>query len=411
MIPADRSSSSSSGAGEASSPLSHGGPLRVLAAFDKFKDTLSSARLAEVCRSELCDLYGPSVDVRCAPLSDGGDGFLDALAVPMRLLSMIAPAHGPLGDLAPRAYGLTARCDVAVIEMARASGLALVPQPERNPLRATSRGTGELIADAYYRGARRVLLGVGGTATNDAGVGALQAMGVRVRMREGGPEPEFVTGEMLSDIEALEVPPGGLLPDLTIEISCDVRSPLVGPSGATYDSQTFSGQKGATEEDKQVLEKGMEHVAKLFPQDVRHIEGAGAAGGLPGGLKAFFGDRVTFKSGFDVVSEVYSLEDLIAECDIVFTGEGAYDSTTLAGKLVSRVCELCTKYDVPVVILCGRYSQDTPVPQGARVYDLASRFGIETAMMNTEDCMRKLIREITPTLPRLGHLTQWPSSN
>jgi glycerate kinase len=315
---------------------------------------------------------------------------------------------GPLGTPVAARWG---HCSgVAVVEMALSSGLALVPPPRRNPLHTTTHGTGELLLRAYGRGFRRLVLGVGGSATNDAGLGALHALGLEVAL-DDGTRPHYVTGGMLGRIASVRVPEAGLLHGATVEVSCDVDTPLVGPTGATA---SFAQQKGANAADRALLEAGMLHASAMFPHDVRTMAGAGAAGGLPGGLRGFLGDRVVLRRGFDIVAEAHRLDQRVAAADLVVTGEGALDATTDAGKVVSRVLELCAAQNKPCVVLCGQHrghsGSGTAVAATVRrgvavtVHDLLSMFSLETAMAHPFDCLLALVKATARTWPVLSHL-------
>lgn len=373
-------------------PTNHSRTMKILAAFDKFKETLTADEAAKACLNGLNKL-GLDFTYSVCSLSDGGEGFLGSLVKPLELELVHVDVTGPLGTPVHSTYGVNKARGIAVVEMALASGLALVPQESRNPLHTTTRGTGELIKNAYENGIRKVLLGVGGSATNDAGLGALQAMGLRVEMGTGCVAQQPITGSMLSSITKFSYESNGcpsLLPGLSIEISCDVSTPLVGPNGSTH---TFAAQKGASPEDRTKLEAGMLHVADMFPIDTRNLPGSGAAGGIAGGLAAFFGERVTLRPGFEIISSAHGLEEAIAAADIVLTGEGSFDSTTLAGKVVQNVITLGKKYGKKVVVYCGQHKVDAK-GQGNEflAYDIVSMFPLEMALSKAKYCLEELVK-------------------
>lgn len=377
-------------------------PVRVLVASDKWKETLTSKECAAAISLGLFDVFGDAVETSSVELSDGGDGFLASLAKPLGLEVVHEAVTGPLGTPVESQWGFNSERGIAVVEMSLASGLALVPVPQRNPLRTTTRGTGELLLRAYRRGFRRILLGVGGSATNDAGLGALHALGLDVVLRDGS-RPAVVVGGMLGEIASMSVPAGGLLPGARIEISCDVDTPLVGDRGATA---VFSAQKGATEADRAVLEAGVLHASGMFPDDVRAMPGAGAAGGLPGGLRGFLGQRVTLRPGFDIIADAHQLEERIAGADLVITGEGAYDATSEAGKVVTRVLEICDRKKVAAVVLCGQHRDRAGERDGKKrvVLDLLGIFPLERAMEHPFACLHALVKSAARTLPVLSLL-------
>lgn len=366
--------------------------MKILAAFDKFKETLTANEAADACRNGL-DALGLDFSYSVCSLSDGGEGFLNSLVGPLGLELVYVDVTGPLGTPVRAPYGVNKARGIAVVEMALASGLALVPQELRNPLNTTTKGTGELIKDAYKNGIRKILLGVGGSATNDAGLGALQAMGLEVEVGPGCVTSNAITGSMLSAITGFSCGQDGLsslLPGLTIEISCDVSTLFVGPNGAAH---TFAPQKGASPEDCVKLEEGMLHVANLFPLDIRNLSGSGAAGGISGGFAAFFGERVTLRPGFDIISNAHGLEKAIADADVVITGEGSFDSTTLAGKVVQNVITLSKKYGKRVVVYCGQHRDDTNAfDKGCMIYDIVSMFPLDMAMSNAKHCLKELVK-------------------
>jgi len=339
-----------------------------LACFDSFKDSLEADRVAEAVTRALHSLYPGRVQTRICSLSDGGNGFLRVLKHPLALRLVTHTVTGPLGHPVEACYGSSTKPGhegLAVIEMASASGLEMVPLARRNPLHTTTEGTGQLIRLAASEGHTRIIVGMGGSATNDGGLGCLHALGVGVRIRPDSEDPyerpPVVFGRHLNKVARLEMPEGGILPRTTIEIASDVDNTFVGDHGAVA---VFSAQKGATQEIQQQLEEGMRRIAILYRDsfplglDVAHMPGAGSAGGLSGGLVAATG--ALLKRGTDLVAEALGLEEAIRESDLVLTGEGRYDSQTVHGKTVSKVQQLARQYSKPVVIICGS-KKDIPI--------------------------------------------------
>ncbi|HXX29688.1 MAG TPA: glycerate kinase [Myxococcaceae bacterium] len=303
--------------------------MRYLVAPLEFKGSLTAAEAAQAMRLGL-ERGRPEAGVELLPLADGGPGTAQALIDALGGVWQTAPVHDPLGRRIEAAWGTWSEGRAGIVEMARASGLGLLAPGERNPRRASSFGTGELIRAAVLAGARSLMVGLGGSATNDGGAGALQALGVRLR-----------------DAQGRELPPGALpLRDLArietdrtlraleeVDIACitDVTNPLTGPSGATA---VYGPQKGATHADIALLDAALEHLAEVVRRqlgmDIAHESGMGAAGGLGYGLRAVFGARIV--PGFEHLARVLQLGERLARCDVVLTGEGRLDAQSLQGK-------------------------------------------------------------------------------
>lgn len=347
--------------------------MRVLCCFDKWKSTLSGLEAGRI----VAETLGTSFLCDIVELSDGGDGFIAALEGPLGLQRRVMQVCGPLETPIQAEYAYND--EVAVVEMAKASGLALVPPHQANPLDTTTFGTGELLRDAQQRGFQRILLGLGGSATNDAGLGALQALGLRVCLRDG--RTPHITGKHLSQIERIEAVP--VLQGVDLRIACDVTNPFVGPQGAVA---VFSKQKGAvTAEMRDELERGMLHAVSLFPRDVSAVPGAGAAGGFAGGFLAFTNGVLC--SGARLVADELKLEQRMHNCDLVITGEGSYDSQSSGGKVVSHVKQIAAKLGKRVVVICGRKEKEEK-----DVFDLISFIHDEgTCMRDASGCLRALV--------------------
>ncbi len=317
--------------------------MRVLVAPDKFKGSLSARDAAAAIASGFESPRGFIVD--CCPVADGGEGFAEALA---KRFDRVDAIQDPLGRL------IEAQCgwpddSTAVIEMSEASGMRRLAAHERNPWQASTFGTGQLILHAASRGARRVLVGLGGSATNDAGAGAAAALGWQFLTSDG--EPLDPKPANFLAIERIEPPEDSPLP--MIVAACDVANPLLGPDGA---SRVYGPQKGADPQMVGHLELALDHLAGLVAEqlevDHRGMRGAGAAGGLGYGLATFCGAEL--KPGFALVAEALGLEERIAQADLVITGEGSIDAQTLYGKAPAEVARLAKKYGKPVAAVCGR---------------------------------------------------------
>jgi glycerate kinase len=360
--------------------------VRVLVAPDKFKGTLAAPEAGEAM-ARGWRRGDPSAIVLVVPVADGGEGTMDALVAGLDGLVTDRRVTGPLGEPVDAAFGLVHATDdlLGVVEMARASGLALVPQDRRDPTRTTTRGTGELILAACRGGAGRVLVCVGGSATNDAGAGMAQALGFRLMDADGADlGPGGAELLRLDRIDAAGVDPA--IRRVRFEAAVDVDNPLTGPAGA---SAVYGPQKGADQEDVEELDRALSRFAFVVRRDlgtdVDHIPGAGAAGGLGAGLVAFLG--ATLRPGVDVVIEAIGLEKRIRAASLVVTGEGSFDAQSLRGKAPQGVLRAAERAGVSAVVLCGRAAVRPP---GVEVHTLVDRFGQRAAMERTEACLEEL---------------------
>ena len=326
--------------------------MHVLFALDSFKGCLSSA---EACAAAAAGLrLGDTA--RCMPVSDGGEGLVDVLVSATNGRRIPVRVHDPLFQEMEASFGLSGDGATAFVEVAAASGLPLVPPALRNPLRTTSYGTGELLRAALATDARRIVLGLGGSATNDAGLGLLQALGFRLLDASGANLPTGATGADLPRVASI-VPPSEL-PAFTLTAPCDVRAPLYGPTGAAY---VFAPQKGATPETVQALDTGLRHIAEVFssygapPHTARAFTptspGCGAAGGIGAGILACLGARLV--PGIDLVLDAIGLDNALRSADWVITGEGRSDRQTLMGKVPCGIAERAHRSGVRVALLSG----------------------------------------------------------
>jgi glycerate kinase len=364
--------------------------MRVLVAPDKFRGTLhASAAAAAIARG--WERGDPAATVTRLPLADGGEGTLDALLAALSGEDHPALVTGPLGEPVTARYGIAGAGAqrTGVIEMAEASGLTLVPPERRDPKHATSRGTGELILAAVVSGARRLLVCVGGSATNDAGAGAAQALGFRLLDDEGN--DLGAGGAALLHLDRIDV--AGRSPDLDgveVVVATDVDNPLTGPHGA---SATFGPQKGASAEDVELLDRALARFADVAARDlgveIREVPGAGAAGGLAGGLMAFLGARL--RSGARTVMDAVGFEARLREAEVVVTGEGSFDEQSLGGKVPGAALDAAARAGVPAIVLCGRASA---FPLGVEVRSMVERFGEAAALNRPEETLEALASEI-----------------
>ena len=331
--------------------------MKIILAPDSFKGSLTSLEVAEAMESGIRRAL-PDADCTRIPMADGGEGTVQSLlaAVGGELIS--CSVKGPAGQKVAAAYGMLADGGSAVIEMAAASGLALVSGRSKNPLNTTSYGTGELIRDALDRGARKIILGIGGSATNDGGTGMAQALGVVFRDADGRIIREKGAGGMLHKIEAVDLT--GLHAGLRraqVLVACDVDNPLTGENGA---SRVFAPQKGADEAMVQTLDANLKHLAGVIERelgvDVDRVPGAGAAGGMGAGLLVFAGAEL--QRGIEIISKATSIETHLRSADLVLTGEGSVDFQTAFGKTPAGIARLAAEYGVPVVAIGGGLADD-----------------------------------------------------
>ena len=328
--------------------------MRLLFASDSFKGTLSSQRTAQLLEQAARKVFG-DVEASSVPVADGGEGTTEAVVSALSGSWMEAEVHGPLMELVKASYG---KLDDkrAVIEMAAASGLPMVPADKRNPLYTTSYGTGELIRHALDQGFRDISIAIGGSATNDGGMGCARALGVRFLDKDG--KELAGAGEDLEKVSSIDM--SGLDPrvkETTFTIMCDVTNPLCGKDGATY---TFGAQKGATPEIADRLEKGMcnyrDVIRTKFDIDPDQIRGAGAAGGLGTALLVYLGGEM--KSGIDTVLDLIDFNGRLEGVDLVVTGEGRTDWQSCFGKVMQGVGERSAAKGIPAVGLCGSLGRD-----------------------------------------------------
>lgn len=362
--------------------------MKILLAPDSFKGSLTSAQAAHI----MARAAHAAVDCETIllPVADGGEGTLEAIveAAGGRYVDM--KATGPLGTSVAARYGLIDDGETAVIEMARASGIAYaVPL---DPIRATSRGTGELILDAAAHGAVRFIIAIGGSATNDGGMGMLAALGARFYDADGA----LLAGSG-RDLSLLHTADLSLLPKLAITVICDVTNPLLGPSGATY---VYGPQKGADGPTLARLERGMEHYASVLKKS-GDFPGAGAAGGMGYALAAILGARM--KSGIDAVLDAVKFDSFLAGTDLVLTGEGRLDGQSVRyGKVPAGIAKRCRTHSIPVIALVGGLGEGAeayldlgltslePITDGPRT--------LESALENAEELLYRATRRLFATV-------------
>jgi glycerate kinase len=323
--------------------------MYYLIAPDKFKGSIDSISLCTLLRKEIF-LLDPAATINISPLADGGDGFAQIIHHYFGTEPVISSTVDPLGRPIEATYQYSPTSQTAFIEMASASGLALLTHEERDVMKTSSFGTGLLIKNAIEKGAKKIILGIGGSATNDGGTGMAAALGYMF-LTEGG----FIihpSGEMLSTIETILLPENNLLQGIEFAVACDVKNPLYGLTGAAF---VYSPQKGASPEQVIKLDEGLMHLDIIFQQNfnqsVANMPGAGAAGGMGAGCMVFLNARLI--PGIDYVIESIGLEDEIAKADIIITGEGGFDIQSLQGKVVGHIADLARKHNKKIHVICG----------------------------------------------------------
>jgi glycerate kinase len=331
--------------------------MKIIIAPDSFKENLTSLEVASEIETGLKRVW-PDAECVKVPMADGGEGTVQSLVDATGGEIVKCEVTGPLGAKVVASYGLLGGGRTAVIEMAEASGLPLVPKAERDPLAASTFGTGQLIADAIHRGVEEIIIGLGGSATNDAGAGIAQALGVRFLDASGAPFVEPLGGGRLGDVAAIDV--RWVNPSLNrvrMSVACDVTNPLVGDKGASH---VYGPQKGATPEMVEHLDRSLAHFAAVIKRDlgidIAATPGAGAGGGVGGGLIAF--THATLKRGVELVVAATRLEDHMQGADLAITGEGRVDFQTAFGKTPSGVAAAARKFGVPVVAIGGGLADD-----------------------------------------------------
>lgn len=356
-------------------------PIRVLIVPDSFKESLTAPEVARAIAAGVRRAV-PDADTVEAPMADGGEGTVAALVAACGGSLTTCDVSGPLGEPVTARYGLIDKGQTAVIEIAEASGLHLVPLEKRDPLEASTYGTGQLMADALDRGVTRVIVGLGGSATNDGGAGMAQALGYRLLDANGDDlSPGGGSLAQLDHIDAANVHPD--LAACTIDVACDVTNPLCGPNGA---SRIYGPQKGAISEAVEALDAGLAHFGQVLARDlgacVTDIPGAGAAGGLGAGLMAFAGGML--KPGFELIAAAARLREKLAGADLVITGEGRIDGQTIHGKAPYGVARLAAEQGIPVIALAGSLG---PGHENLYHHGIGAMFSICPSPMSLDEAM------------------------
>ena len=330
--------------------------MKIAIAIDSFKGSLSS-KDAEKAVEEAIHTIMPECETTCIPIADGGEGTLSVIMEITGATLHTVHAHNPCMEIIPAQYGISNDGETAFIEMAAISGLPLIQKEQQNPMETTTFGTGELILDALQKGCTRFIVGIGGSATNDAGTGMLQALGFKFLNHEGKPLKQG--GKILIDIESIdhsEVSP--LLKNAHFIVGCDVRNPFYGPEGSAF---VYARQKGADDAMITTLDEGMRNFAQVIAEetgrDIAHVAGSGAAGGMGGGMMAFLNAKL--KSGADLLLEISRFDERAAHADLIITGEGRIDKQSLMGKIPGKILAKGIELGIPVIALAGCIEDET----------------------------------------------------
>lgn len=326
--------------------------MHILIAPDKFKEALSATEAAQAMAAGVRKAL-PQAGITLLPMADGGEGTAALLTRINKGITCQLQVKGPSGQPLRASWGYASSRQQAYIELAEASGLQRLPPYQRNPLYTTTYGTGQLIAAALQKGATSIILGLGGSATNEGGCGMAAALGVRFLDKRGKPLP-FLSAQNL--LQICHISAENLHPALhkcRIVAACDVNNPLTGAEGASY---TFAPQKGAAPEELPQLEEGLQHLAALIKEqlgkDVAGFPGSGAAGGAGAGVVAFLNGSL--QNGSELLLQQSGFEEKLEQADLLLTGEGCFDNSSLQGKLIGQLCEMADRKNKQVVVFCGK---------------------------------------------------------
>ena len=324
--------------------------MKIIIAIDSFKGSLTSMEAAQAIQAGILKAL-PHCHTVLIPMADGGEGMLSIMLEATKGKKQTVSAHNPCMKIIPTEYGISADGRTAFIEMASISGLPLISEKERNPMKTTTIGTGELIRDALNKGCTEFIIGIGGSATNDAGIGMLQALGFRF-MDAAGKELG-AGGEMMEKVDSIDdasIHPK--LRDAHFVVACDVQNPFYGPNGAAH---VYARQKGADDDMIATLDKGLRSFAQILQKetgkDIGPIPGSGAAGGMGGGMMALL--NAELKSGADLLLDVCHFKERIADASLIITGEGKIDRQSLMGKIPGKILQAGQAEGIPVIALAG----------------------------------------------------------
>ncbi|GKX27888.1 glycerate kinase [Vallitalea longa] len=368
---------------------------KIVIASDSFKGTIDSIDVCNIVEKGIKNIR-PEIDTVTIPIADGGEGTVDAFLNAIGGKKITKSVTGPLFDKVEASYGILDDGS-AVIEMAQASGLPLVEGKE-NPLKTTTYGTGELIEDALLKGCKKIIIGVGGSATNDGGVGMAAALGIKF-LKEDESEIDL-TGGGLTDLASIDVSDiNSMVSECNFVVACDVDNPLYGNNGAAF---VFAPQKGADSNMVKVLDENLKHYAGIVNRDLginlQNYKGSGAAGGLGAGLLAFL--NAELKSGINILLDAVDFDNLIADADLIITGEGKIDGQSLRGKVPVGIADRAVKYHKPVIAIVGAIGDEIDalyergissifsINRRAEAFETARNHSEENLLKTTESIIR-----------------------
>jgi glycerate kinase len=375
--------------------------MKIVIAPDSFKDSLSAQGVADAIALGLAQVWPDAQLIKC-PMADGGEGTVESILAACEGELRRTLVRGPLGASVDADWGWLPQSHTAIIEMAEASGLQLVPVAQRDACISSTFGTGQLIRAALDAGAQRVILAIGGSATNDGGAGAMQALGAKLLDAQGQSlSPGGLALAQLARVDLSDIDPR--LAQVRFDIAADVNNPLCGPHGA---SAIFGPQKGASPAQVEQLDKALGHFAghcaTALNNDVRDEPGSGAAGGLGFAAKAFLGAQ--FKAGVEVVAELVGLAEAVAGADLLITGEGRFDAQTLRGKTPFGVARVASQHGVPVIVIAGTLGDGY---QALYEHGIDAAFALASGPMTLEQACAdapRLLRERATDIARVWRM-------
>ena len=341
--------------------------MKIIIAPQSFKGSLTAKEATKIISDCARNIF-PESDLIGIPIADGGDGTLETIIDATNGKLMNSQVKGPDNSVVQASWGLfnsEKNEKTGIIEMARASGLAMIDPKNLDPFNSTSFGTGELILDAVKNGAKKIILGIGGSATNDCGIGVAKAVGIKFLDSKNNEVGNNVSN--FSNIKKINLDKfNSQLNDIKFEVACDVTNKLCGKEGASY---IYGPQKGASAEDVKILDKNLLHIGNLIEKDlgvnVLDIKGGGAAGGLGAGMVAFFGAKL--RPGVDIIFDTLSVEEKIKDADLIITGEGQFDISSTYNKAPAAIAKLGKKYNIPTIGISGSFGEG---------FDRLDEFGI-----------------------------------